>query len=646
MSTGAYGADGHAPEYPSHLGAWPMHYLGWDQLVRPTRDTTITLRPIEQSPDVLDFWLEGKESPEHFLVERRARIGCDRNLPGEGLIVYHVNELAMSTGLAINAVNSGTVKGLMVVEGDADNDLLLGRNWGDANDPMPGSGGVTRFDDFTTPRARSTFGSYTNIALEDITPVGTSTRMQVRVHASGWLDPEDHTGPSHLPVLVRSAARASGHDGAGTEYFVTSVYVAGHPQVSFRSSAAWDQPQQMSQSTGAALDPALAVLPDGDLALVWSDSRRGRSDIYYRARIRGSWTPETAIVRLPGDCRAPSIACDARGGLYLAFRYQNADTLRILYEQFNYMNPAAQPVVAAAYPFQPDNPIVTMAADGHGYVLWQDRRPSGEIWLAPVRHDTGFQPKRSLSSWTAPQTSYTATLDSAGALHVAWNASSPWVNEVRYMKLEFADDPDPEQLTLVAPTGPVESVALDVDGEGSLHAAYSVSGGDGVSLRYLRRWPDGYWDAGTTDLSYPGSYIGQMPVLIARRGGNMDLIYTGELAGQTRYMLRRRVLTPEASPTLDAPAPLVTTYEPVLGPNPARAGQRIRVAGARQGDAPDALEVFDTAGRRLARVPVTSSGDRWHAEISAASTAGWNAGVYFARATRSARGPTRFVIVR
>jgi hypothetical protein len=321
----------------------------------------------------------------------------------------------------------------------------------------------------------------------------------------------------------------------------------------------------------------------------------GRTSITARAS-GAAGHPRPPSCGLPGDCRAPSIACDARGGLYLAFRYQNADTLRILYEQFNYMNPVAQPVVAAGYPFQPDNPIVTMAADGHGYVLWQDRRPSGEIWLAPVRHDTGFQPKRSLSSWTAPQTSYTATLDSAGALHVAWNASSPWVNEVRYMKLEFADDPDPEQLTLVAPTGPVESVALDVDGDGSLHAAYSVSGGDGVSLRYLRRWPDGYWDAGTTDLSYPGSYIGQMPVLIARRGGNLDLIYTGELAGQTRYMLRRRVLTPEAAPTLDAPAPLVTAYEPVLGPNPARAGQRIRVEGARQGDAPDALEVFDTAG--------------------------------------------------
>src|SRR5262245_27058370 len=46
MSTGVYGTDGQSPEYPSHLGAWPMMFLGWARSTRPTRDTLVTLPPI------------------------------------------------------------------------------------------------------------------------------------------------------------------------------------------------------------------------------------------------------------------------------------------------------------------------------------------------------------------------------------------------------------------------------------------------------------------------------------------------------------------------------------------------------------------------------------------------------------------------
>jgi hypothetical protein len=116
---------------------------------------------------------------------------------------------------------------------------------------------------------------------------------------------------------------------------------------------------------------------------------------------------------------------------------------------------------------------------------------------------------------------------------------------------------------------------------------------------------------GTTDLSYPGFYIGQQPTLIARRDGNVDLAYTGELAGQTRFMVRRRVLTPEAAPSLDVPEASASPLATRLGPNPARAGQRIRIEGpqsARGAASPGELDVFDTSGRRVARVPVRSSG--------------------------------------
>lgn len=209
MSSGVYGGDGHTPETPVHIGGWSVQYFGWDHTIRPTRDTTLTLAPLETSTDLIDLWFQGEPSQERFVIENRRRIDYDRNLPGEGLVVYHVNGDAVP----------------VVVEGDADNDLQLGRNRGDANDPLPGALGITRLDDFSLPALRSFDGGLTNVAIEDVVPSGDDTRVQVRVRPLGWQPPEDWTGPGFTPLTSRTPARISGHDDAGTQYVVVSEYL-------------------------------------------------------------------------------------------------------------------------------------------------------------------------------------------------------------------------------------------------------------------------------------------------------------------------------------------------------------------------------------------------------------------------------------
>jgi M6 family metalloprotease-like protein len=87
MSTGGSGTDGASPEYPAHMGAWASLYLGWTTSVRPTQDSLIVLPPIENGGPVIEFWFQGEQNPEHFLIEDRKRLGFDRNLLNEGLIV-------------------------------------------------------------------------------------------------------------------------------------------------------------------------------------------------------------------------------------------------------------------------------------------------------------------------------------------------------------------------------------------------------------------------------------------------------------------------------------------------------------------------------------------------------------------------------
>ena len=646
MSSGAYGGDGHSPEYPVHPGAWPMHFFGWDRLVRPQRDTTLVLAPMATTPDVLDVWFEGGNSPEHFLVENRRRIDYDRNLPGEGLIVYHLDESIIGYWLENNRINANEQPGLQLVEGDGDGDLWSGRNRGDANDPLPGSLNVRRLDDSTVPSLRTFSGLLTNVALEDITAEGLNTRLRVRVRPQGWQPAIDYTGASFAPISFRTPARVAARHVSGEESIVMSEYVNGRAQIVFRSSTDWTHPLQLSQSTGAALDPSLAMLPNGDLGVVWSDTRHGRNELYFRSRILNHWSDERMLVSLSGSCRTPSLAADARGGMYMVFQYQSGDSLQLKFERFHYAWPVGQPVTVIASALRPENPTILAAADGHCYLLWQDRRPTGKVWFATFHPDSGIRAIQPLADDSAGATSYAATLDSSGALTVLWHQSGPQLNELILQSRGGLGGQVVREELFETLNLPLETMTLDVDAQRALHVAYALVGSTGLKLRYRHRSAGEPWDVASTDLSFPAGDIGGQPIVLPRRDGNVDIAYTGSVAQQARFMMRRRVVAPERL-TEVSEAPPVAAIAPLwLAPNPAQAGTPLvaRVGALRAGTSAT-LDVFDTSGRRVASVPMVRDGGGWSAHVWAGTSRGWPGGVYFAR-VRGSEQWARMVIVR
>jgi M6 family metalloprotease-like protein len=76
---------------PFHLCVACKTRLGWLQPVAidPKVEQMIALRPIESWPDALKIPIA---ADEYYLLESRARRGYDRNLPGAGLLIWHVKE--------------------------------------------------------------------------------------------------------------------------------------------------------------------------------------------------------------------------------------------------------------------------------------------------------------------------------------------------------------------------------------------------------------------------------------------------------------------------------------------------------------------------------------------------------------------------
>lgn len=133
-------------DHPPHPEAWSKVQLGWADVETIERTRRgITLRPIEEEPRVLRVPIDPARPDEYYLLEYRRRIGADARLPGEGLLVWHVDDGRRSFR---HAQIDPKHKLLHLVEADGRGDLDLGLphggNRGDATDPWVGASRLRR----------------------------------------------------------------------------------------------------------------------------------------------------------------------------------------------------------------------------------------------------------------------------------------------------------------------------------------------------------------------------------------------------------------------------------------------------------------------------------------------------------------------
>jgi hypothetical protein len=87
MSTG-HGRDGK----PLHFSAWCKEQLGWIKpcVIDPTVQQKLILGPIHGSAAECYKVLLRPDGLEYLLLENRVRRGFDRDLPGEGLLIWRI----------------------------------------------------------------------------------------------------------------------------------------------------------------------------------------------------------------------------------------------------------------------------------------------------------------------------------------------------------------------------------------------------------------------------------------------------------------------------------------------------------------------------------------------------------------------------
>lgn len=174
MAGGSWNGNG---DRPAHPVAWCKIRVGW---VQPTTifntARTVTMQPYTTNDQVYKLPIGNKE---YFLLSNRQQAGFDNQLPGEGLIIEHVDDNQSS--------NTDETHYLVDIEQcDGARHLNTNTNRGDANDPFPCASN-SEFTGNSTPNSDNYNGLGSNVSVTNIQRSGSNITADINIvgHYSG-----------------------------------------------------------------------------------------------------------------------------------------------------------------------------------------------------------------------------------------------------------------------------------------------------------------------------------------------------------------------------------------------------------------------------------------------------------------------------
>ncbi len=181
MGSGSWGLGGDRPVHPS---AWCKSTQGWVNVITQTSNGDVTVADVKTGRSAYRLWKDGAAGNEYFLVENRQQAGYDASLPGQGLLIWHIDEAIA------NNKNEAHYK-VALMQADGARNLENNANRGDGGDPFPGTSGNTSFTNSSTPSSQSYAGSNTYVSVTGIPASAASMTVHVTVSQAIVKPPKD-----------------------------------------------------------------------------------------------------------------------------------------------------------------------------------------------------------------------------------------------------------------------------------------------------------------------------------------------------------------------------------------------------------------------------------------------------------------------
>ena len=197
MAGGSWNGSGDVPAHPS---AWCKAGQGWVTVENRTTSGPLTIKDVKTDKKVYRFWKSGAASDEYFLAEHRRRAGYDRKLPGEGLLIYHIDD-------SIEENSDEDHPKVRLMEADNQNHLHDGANRGDDGDPYPGRSANHSFEKSSSPSSKAYSASDTCVSLTSIQRVSANIKTTVKVTCASPAIPRKRRAAAKKSAAKKTARR-------------------------------------------------------------------------------------------------------------------------------------------------------------------------------------------------------------------------------------------------------------------------------------------------------------------------------------------------------------------------------------------------------------------------------------------------------
>jgi M6 family metalloprotease-like protein len=169
MAGGSWGGNGYTPERPSHMSAYCKELLGYTVPTVVASSQALSIPQAETNAFSYKVWLDNNQADEYMLIENRQKTNFDLNIPGSGLLMYHVDKNLADIWPGSNNINvTNTHLGVKLYEADGLEQLATAVNRGSDGDPYPGSTNKTSLTAATTPNSKLWNGTSSNVEINAI----------------------------------------------------------------------------------------------------------------------------------------------------------------------------------------------------------------------------------------------------------------------------------------------------------------------------------------------------------------------------------------------------------------------------------------------------------------------------------------------
>ncbi|HVD86768.1 MAG TPA: glycosyl hydrolase, partial [Solirubrobacterales bacterium] len=372
--------------------------------------------------------------------------------------------------------------------------------------------------------------------------------------------------PAQAADLTGAAELATGPDVAvapdGTSTVVWSARKGGKFTVFARriSPAGTPQPAtlQLSDPSQDALDPHVAVAPDGTATVAWLHSD-GTTFLVQARRIGPEGTPEAATKNLSQtgrDAAAPQVAVGPDGTSTVVWkrfdgghdvvqeRRLDPEGNRVPAESVNTLSASGQDAV---------QPRVAIGPGGVATVVWSRFESTGSRIEARrvLASGTAGEATELLSASERPAVEPRVAIAGDGTATVIWTRFDGSNQVVQVRRLSPAGTPASAAIDLAAPGRDAVEPELAVAADGTATAAWERFDGSNFVVQARRILPSGALTAGAVSLSASGRDAAEPRVAIAPDGAATVLWSRSD---GSNFLVQRRDLAPEGS--LGAPQTL------------------------------------------------------------------------------------------